>query len=351
MRWQPVLIGAGAVAVLAGAPAAAVVLTSNHPKDISHILSAPSPTPTLSATAMLPASPPPPPNPLSGARFYVDPDSKALRAARTVATDKAALLRRIGSQPQAFWYGDWVPASQLRAQVGTVVRRASASGRVPVLVTYDIPVRDCHGYSGGGATSPAAYRQWVDAFASAVDGRRAVVIVEPDALAQVDCLPPSDQQTRLELLRYTVQQLARAKTTVYLDAGHAGWVAPDTMADRLRKAGVADARGFSLNVSNFGRTDDEVAYGHAVAAALGTRTPFVIDTSRNGNGPSADNQWCNPQGRALGAPPTARTQQTDVDAFLWIKRPGESDGTCNGGPTAGQFWTDYAIGLAAHSSS
>jgi len=29
-----------------------------------------------------------------------------------------------------------------------------------------------------------------------------------------------------------------------------------------------------------------------------------------------------------------------------VKHPGESDGTCNGGPTAGTFWTDYAIGLA-----
>jgi endoglucanase len=30
---------------------------------------------------------------------------------------------------------------------------------------------------------------------------------------------------------------------------------------------------------------------------------------------------------------------------LWIKRPGESDGTCNGGPPAGTFWDAYAIGL------
>lgn len=34
------------------------------------------------------------------------------------------------------------------------------------------------------------------------------------------------------------------------------------------------------------------------------------------------------------------------DAFLWVKRPGESDGTCHGGPPAGQFWGGYALELA-----
>ena len=37
---------------------------------------------------------------------------------------------------------------------------------------------------------------------------------------------------------------------------------------------------------------------------------------------------------------------TSGGALLWIKQPGESDGTCNGGPNAGQWWADYALGLA-----
>lgn len=39
------------------------------------------------------------------------------------------------------------------------------------------------------------------------------------------------------------------------------------------------------------------------------------------------------------------TGNTFIDAFLWVKPPGESDGTCNGGPPAGKFWLDYALGL------
>ncbi|MCW2873942.1 glycoside hydrolase family 6 protein, partial [Actinacidiphila oryziradicis] len=35
-----------------------------------------------------------------------------------------------------------------------------------------------------------------------------------------------------------------------------------------------------------------------------------------------------------------------VDAYLWVKRPGESDGSCRGAPPAGQWWSDYALRLA-----
>ncbi|MFG2519105.1 glycoside hydrolase family 6 protein [Streptomyces sp. NPDC048527] len=45
-------------------------------------------------------------------------------------------------------------------------------------------------------------------------------------------------------------------------------------------------------------------------------------------------------------PPTTLTGDDTLDAYLWIKRPGESDGTCRGGPSAGQWWPQYALGLA-----
>lgn len=75
----------------------------------------------------------------------------------------------------------------------------------------------------------------------------------------------------------------------------------------------------------------------------------MVDTSRNGNGPlgaAGQDAWCNPPGRALGTPPTTRTGDPLLDAYLWIKRPGESDGSCRGGPSAGTWWPEYALGLA-----
>lgn len=53
-----------------------------------------------------------------------------------------------------------------------------------------------------------------------------------------------------------------------------------------------------------------------------------------------------PPGRALGEVPTTRTGDELVDAYLWVKRPGESDGDCKGGPKAGAWWPEYALGLA-----
>ncbi|AKN71712.1 glycoside hydrolase [Streptomyces sp. PBH53] len=99
---------------------------------------------------------------------------------------------------------------------------------------------------------------------------------------------------------------------------------------------------------------------------------FVIDTSRNGLGawtpepgkytgdPEA---WCNAPGRGLGPRPTADTGVPLVDAYLWIKVPGESDGSCTrntGGaidpeygivdPPAGAWWPDQAHALARNAA-
>jgi len=75
----------------------------------------------------------------------------------------------------------------------------------------------------------------------------------------------------------------------------------------------------------------------------------VIDTSRNGRGPYTGPdapQWCNPPGRALGRHPTLDPGLAGIAAYLWIKDPGVSDGTCNGGPPAGDYWPRYALSLA-----
>lgn len=97
---------------------------------------------------------------------------------------------------------------------------------------------------------------------------------------------------------------------------------------------------------------------------LGTAKPtthFVVDTSRNGTGPNdmtryaeapynqpADvvaalraGNWCNPPGAGVGLRPTTRTGVPLLDAYLWVKIPGESDGTCDiaGGARA---W-DYTV--------
>jgi endoglucanase len=287
-------------------------------------------------------------NPLAGVSFYVNPTSAAMRAAQR-ADPPSAELTAIANTPQAYWV---VPGSSA-ATVAKYVGDAQAAGALPVLTLYGIPHRDCGSFAAGGLATAGDYRAWIDGIASDVGAARAAVVVEPDALAMADCLSGDQRQERYDLIRYAVDTLTRnPATAVYVDGGHVRWHSPEDMAARLDKAGIGHARGFSLNTANFFTTDDEIGYGEAISA-LTNGSHYVIDTSRNGVGPAPDSElnWCNPGGRALGTPPTTATGGAHADAYLWIKRPGESDGSCNkGDPPAGTFVNQYAIDLA-HSTS
>jgi len=265
--------------------------------------------------------------------------------------EDAALAKKITAQPAAEWFS--YPYESIGAEVDRYVSAAAQAGALPVLVPYHLPNRDCGLYSRGGAEDPQAYRDWAAAFAEAIGERPAVVVVEPDSLPQLDtCLSEPDQAQRLELTRSFAEALsALPSTVVYLDAGHSSWVPANVMAERLLAAGMAEVRGFSLNVSNYQRDADLLRYGHDLIARLGLETHFVIDSSRNGNGPAVGAEsWCNPTGRALGRAPTADTGDPELDAYLWVKRPGESDGQCLGGPAPGLWFPERAFELARNAT-
>lgn len=291
-------------------------------------------------------------NPFVGTQGYVEPVSSARTAAdarRAWDPAGAAALDRIAAGPQALWLGDWVPTTSLAGEVDTRVSAAAAAGALPVLVAYAIPGRDCGGYSAGGLGSPSAYATWVDQLARGIGDRAAVVVLEPDALGGLGCLDDVHRAERLAMLSDAVARLTvNPRTSVYIDAGNSAWRPVEEMVAALRASGVDRARGFALNVSNFFDTPTSVGYGEKISAALGG-AGFVVDTSRNGLG--SNGEWCNPDGRALGTPWSTVTGSASADALLWIKRPGESDGTCNGGPPAGQFWVDHAIGLGLRATT
>jgi endoglucanase len=101
---------------------------------------------------------------------------------------------------------------------------------------------------------------------------------------------------------------------------------------------------------------------------------FVIDTSRNGVGPwqatpeqlalGDVQEWCNPPARGLGKQPTTKTKIDLLDAYLWIKIPGHSDGQCNrwapagspdpvremADPAAGVWFPEMALELTANAN-
>jgi len=267
-----------------------------------------------------------------GLSLYVDP---------AVAT--SGRPSQITSQPTATWLGGW--SGDVQVAASTLVDSAAAQHTVPVMVAYNIPARDCGSYSAGGANSSEQYRAWIRQLATGIGERQAIVILEPDALTQITCLNPSDQAARYADLSDAVNVLqTQTRASVYLDAGHSNWVGASDMAERLQRAGLAGARGFSVNVSNFQSTSDSTRFGDQVSAMTGKS--YVVDTSRSGNG--SNGEWCNPRGRALGDTPTTNVGG-NVDAYLWVKVPGESDGSCNGGPSAGVWWEEYAQELITNS--
>ena len=254
-------------------------------------------------------------------------------------------MDKIAQHSQAQWLGSW--SGDIYTAVSNAVATVSATGARPVFVAYNIPQRDCGGYSSGGTTADG-YKTWISALANGLGTSHAVIVLEPDALTQLSCLNSTDQATRISLIQYAIVALKAKGAVVYLDGGHSAWKSATDQAALLTRASVAAADGFFLNVSNFQYTSSSISYGKAISALIGGKH-FIIDTSRNGQGPTADNAWCNPPGRGLGAASTTFTADPLVDAYLWVKAPGESDGTCNGAPSAGSWMADYALGLAQQS--
>jgi len=244
-----------------------------------------------------------------------------------------------------------------------------------------------------------------------------------DAEGNIVPAPGASPEERYAQINYAVDAiLAKApEAAIYLDGSHSGWLGVGEAAYRLDKAGVGRAQGFFLNVSNYRATAELTQFGLWVSACLtaGTgggaswatghfdwcpsqynealgyaldyskeyaatvtaklgdmlggaepTTGFVLDTSRNGKGPwtpAADlgypdaQDWCNPPKRGVGLRPTAATDTPLLDALLWVKVPGESDGSCNRGidgsttdpewggitdPGAGEWFPKQALELA-----
>ncbi|MGW5235386.1 glycoside hydrolase family 6 protein [Streptomyces nodosus] len=296
-------------------------------------------------TAAVPGSLP------AGTQFYKDPASQVVKwaAANPGDSRQPVISAKIASQPQAVWFSSYSP-STVTTDVGKVTSAATAAGQVPVLVAYAIPNRDCGGASAGGAPDLASYDSWVRGFAAGLGGGPSVVILEPDSIALTTCLNSQELSARYASLSRAGAAIhaAAPQAKVYLDGGHSTWNSASEQASRLRSAGVlTNADGFYTNVSNFNTTAGEVSYDKAILSALGNPSQLhaVVDTSRNGNGPAGGGAWCDPSGRSLGNYPTADTGDPAIDAFLWVKPPGEADG-CAG--KAGTFLPDIAYALAVN---
>jgi endoglucanase len=150
-------------------------------------------------------------------------------------------------------------------------------------------------------------------------------------------------------------------------AGHTDWCASQYYSGAAPNDGLPGNAVSPTDPSTWHWTD--LWFDQNVGSPpIGQLTHFVVDTSRNGQGAwtpapgkyTGDPQtWCNPPDRGIGVRPTASTGVTLVDAYLYIKTIGESDGTCTRGtagpgdpeyggaidPPAGGWWPAQALTL------
>jgi endoglucanase len=311
-------------------------------------------SPAPAPTAPVPASPVPR---AAATRLYADPANSLFAAAAHLAgrdPAEAAELRAIARTPSSFWAAGQPGEMQMVRQV---TRAAARHHSVPVIVAYHLPHRDaCGKFSAGQETSAAGYEHWIGQLAAAIGGGGDIVIVEPDGLSDIlrHCLSAAQSRKRYRLLRDAMKVLgALPHARVYLDAGNPGlFKDPSVLTEPLRKAGIRYGRGFSANVANFQWTGTVSTWSQQLEGDLASTARAVIDTSRNGRGPYTGRdypRWCNPPGRALGPAPELDPGPAGIDAYLWIKDPGASEGPCHGGPPAGQDWPRYAAALASAS--
>lgn len=305
-------------------------------------------------------------NPLAGDKFFVMPYQYNYAAQAAASNPSQAFqLNKIANQSTAYWITPQSPDSNNQSIVNKLETQAIAANQVPVFVMYAITNRDCGLYSSGGESSDLAYKSLVNYVKAGIGGRKAVVILEPDSLTELKtCLNSTQQSDRLSLLRYASDTLSVPGTSVYMDAGNAfeqGTIAASVsyMLPLLEAVDINKDAGFELDTSLDQYTKDEQNFGDQMVAALQkagiTNKGYTIDTSRNGNGPAGNplSAYCNLPHLGLGTPPSSVTSDPLNDAYLWVKYPGQSDGSCKGAgvpepsyPPSGVFWPAYAIGLA-----
>jgi len=351
-------------------------------------------------------------NPFAGARFYLDPDyAKKVDGTLAKKPDNADSVKKVKNHPTALWIDTIARVAQVPIWLEDAAKQTKAAGKptVPVFVVYDLPNRDCSAKASAGELTlenggEARYRtEFIDKIAEHFanhPSQRIVAILEPDSLPNlatnlgVDKCSISEQVYR-NSIAYAVSKLSLPNVFLYLDAAHAGWLGWDSNRQKianifkevLTAAGGPDrVRGFATNVSNFNilhgddgkklepsnPCPDEITYAQKLSeslAAIGMPNKgFIIDTSRNGRGGirSKWGNWCNIRGAGLGERPRA-APEAPLDAYFWVKPPGDSDGTADsraarfdancasdnaspGAPEAGQWFEPYFLELVKNAN-
>jgi len=208
-----------------------------------------------------------------------------------------------------------------------------------------------------------------------------VVIIEPDSLPNLAtnlddprCSNPATMNAYRTGVTYAVNSIASKapEVSIYVDAAHGGWLGwkdnTNKFVQEIKSLDImSKIRGFATNVANYqpigimcpsvdwclnnahpsdpccsdpcklltqwNPGNNEMNYVQSLstamnAAGMSPAPYFIVDSGRNGvPGPRQDcGNWCNIRGAGVGVLPTTETASPLVDAYHWLKTPGESDG-------------------------
>ncbi|KAG2773206.1 hypothetical protein PC129_g14931 [Phytophthora cactorum] len=248
----------------------------------------------------------------------------------------------------ASWFTDRQTADERSTMITNMLNQCSEDTRLSIVV-YGIPNKDCAAglSSGGSVKSTDDYKAFLKELTDAVGDRKVLYVVEPDALGLLTqdggC---GGSAGYLDNLKVAVAALsANANAELYIDIGYWILAYPDSaskVATAMKDIGTSGrVNGVTINTSNYRSNDECAGYCTNFQTAMGsTDMKCIVDTSRNYNG-SPTSDWCNVPTAGIGKPPTSETGVSNVDYFMWIKPPGESDGKCpTGGTSAGSFYLE-----------
>jgi cellulose 1,4-beta-cellobiosidase len=351
-------------------------------------------------------------NPFKDAAFFLNPGyTENVEATAKKHPEMADAIRKVAQNPTAVWLDQISAIKNLKGWLDAAKKQQDASGKptVTVVVVYDLPNRDCSAAASAGELKVsenglARYKsEFIDPITAefkAHPDQPIVVVLEPDSLGNLatNMALPMCQEARpayKEGVVYAIKSFAMPNVSVYLDAAHSGWLGWDDNRAKIGKifkqvlndaGGPQMIRGFALNIANYTHLSNrdgaileptnpcpnELTYAKTLKRTLelyGFKDHgFMVDTSRNGKGNirKAWGSWCNVHGAGLGERPRAEPEP-GIDAYFWVKPPGESDGVADpkaprydemcggpdatkGAPQAGQWFESYFVDLVRNAT-
>jgi endoglucanase len=292
-------------------------------------------------------------------------------------------------------YEAWIDgfARGIGNERAVVILEPDSTGMIPYATSLDGTADPCRPTvtDGNGRTVPAPGANADESYAQIRYAAASLAKLAPHALVYLDgthaaWLPVGESAYRLyrsgvqgtQGFAVNVSNFQRTSRSIQYGTWISKCLHYATMG--AKDAGTPAAFRRCANQPLFERATDEGAWASTEAwyakIAPGNSNPaslahFVIDTGRNGTGPLdaahyanapfaqpepvvlglASGAWCNPPGVGLGARPTADTGVALLDAYLWIKTVGESDGSCDiaGGARAWDYDKYNPWGIAGDS--